>query len=127
MHVSTFENVHKAAVLLVVDEVAPRHFVGLAGEGEVVVPPVGLGYIELIDVPAAGTWAEVDELVMVDVLVAQLAKAMPACLVLNDAARVQRVAVGAHGAEGNGRTVVPHLADAAVVRAVGHHDDERLV
>ena len=127
VHEAAFEDVYVVAILRVEDEVAPGHFVHLAGEREIVVPAQAFGPVELEYVSTAGARAEVDELVVVDVLVAQLAEAVASGFMLDDAARVQRIAVGAQGAEGDGRTVFPHLTDAAVVGAVGHHDDERLV
>ena len=99
----------------------------LSRQGEVGIPALGLAGVELHYMGAAGASTGIDEGIVIDVLVGKLAEAMSAGLVLHHTTGVERIAVGALGAEGNGRTVVPHLADAAIVGRVGHHDDEGLV
>ena len=117
----------RVAVAVVVDEVAPAYVVHLAGEREVVVPAERLRAVELQHVSAAAAAASVDEGVVVDVLVAEFAESVTACLVLNHAARVERIVVGAERTERYSRSVGPHLADAAVVGGVGHDDYEGLL
>ena len=61
---------------------------------------------------------------MIDVFITQFAKAMSTSLMLDDSACIIRVTVVAHGTERNGRTVIPHLADAAVISRVGSHHNQ---
>ena len=69
VHVSTLEDVDKAVVLIIEDKMAPRHFVHLTRQREVVVPSQSFGCVEFIYMSAAGASTEVNKGVVVDILI----------------------------------------------------------
>ena len=127
MHVSTLVDVHDVAIAVVEDKMAPTHAVHLAGDFEIVVPTETLCPVELHHVSAASTIAEVDESIVVDVLIAQFAKSMTACLMLNHASCVEWITVGALRTESNSCSTIPHLTDATVISRIRHDDNQCLI
>ena len=64
---------------------------------------------------------------MINVLIAQLSESVSACLMLDDATGIERIAVGTLRTKSNSRTIFPHLADAAVIGRIRNHDDQGLI
>ena len=127
MHVASLVNIHDVAVAVVEDQMAPAHAVHLAGKFKIVVPAERLGSVEFKNVTTAGTIAEINEGIVINVLIAQLSESVTACLMLDDTTGIERITIGTLRTEGNSRTVFPHLADATVIGRIRNDDDQRLI
>ncbi len=125
VHVAALVNVDETAVFLVVEQVTPRHVLRLSAQGQVHEPTFRLGGVELLDVAAAAAVASVDEGIVVDVLVAELAESVTAGLVLDDASEILGITVVALRAIGYRRAVVPETGRPAIFRSVRDYDYER--
>ncbi len=93
VHITTFEYIHKGAVFLVEDKVAPRHIAHLAGKGEVLEPAQGLEGLQFKSVRAAGTAATLYECIVVDVLIPEFSESVSSGFVLDNSTEVKRIAV----------------------------------
>ena len=82
MHISAFVDIHYVAVARVVDKVTPWHLVGLASDGEVIIPSKRLGTEDGTHVSAAGATAVVDEGIVIDILVTELTESVSTSLML---------------------------------------------
>ena len=86
VHVAAFVNVDDVAVARVENQVAPAHFVHLAGKLQIIVPAETFGPQHCVDVSAACAVACIDKCIVVDVFIAEFAEAVAAGLMLNHAA-----------------------------------------
>ena len=102
VHIAALVDVNYVAVAVVEDEMAPAYIVHLARKREIVIPAERLRTVKFHYVSAARTAASINEGIMIDVFIAELAESVTACLMLNHASRVERIAVCAKRAEGYG-------------------------
>ena len=102
VHESTLVNIHDIAITVVVDEVAPIHFVHFARKRKVVVPSETLSPVELIHVPTARTATGINESIVVNVFIAEFAKSMTACLMLDDSTSVEWIVIRAKRTKSDG-------------------------
>ena len=102
VHIAALVDVNDVAVSVVEDKMAPAYIVHLARKREIVIPAERLRTVKFHDMTAAGTAASIDEGIVIDVFIAELAESVTACLMLNHATRVERIAVCAKRAEGYG-------------------------
>lgn len=127
VHVASLVDVYDVAISVVENQMTPAYAMHLAGKFQVIKPTKRFGCVEFKNVSAAGAVAEIDEGVVINVLIAQLSESVSACLMLDDAAGIERITVGTLRTESNSRTIFPHLADAAVIGRIRNHDDQGLI
>ena len=121
MQITALEYIHNALVLLVEYEMFPWHLAHFSGEGEVLVPAIVLGDIEL-GIVRVGAVAGVNEAVVDYCLVAEFAETVPAGLMLDCPAEIIRVGVIPYWAIGYCEALVPKIGHSTIdVRVRDHH------
>ena len=91
------------------------------------VPAESLGALQLERMRTASAYACLNEGIVVDVFVSQLAESVTAGFVLDDSAEVKRIAVIAHRAVGYRCAVVPHIGHSSIVLGIRNHYNKAAV
>ena len=126
MHEAALIHINNIAVTAVVDEMAPSNTVRLARQGEIIIPSITLGVVQLVNMSAAAASASIYKGIVIDRFITEFAKAMTTCCMLHYTTGIKRIVIGAERTEGYRRAVCPHLRYASIVSGVRNNNDECL-